>query len=758
MPRVAKTDAALTDWTASFTPARLAFLLFLLLFAAYPGVILGTHSFFNNDFGLFTYPVAYYIRESIWRGEIPLWNPLSDCGLPFLAQWNTTVCYPLSWFYILFPLPWSLNYFCLGHLIIAGLGMYALAFRWTQNRFAASVAGLAYGFNGLSLNCLMWTSNLAALAWLPLTILFAERAWREGGRQIIWGGMVASMQVLSGAPEIVLITWLLIGTLWLTQLCTRSCRFGPSALRLGTVALLVAGLTAIQVLPFLELLRHCARKSGWTEGAWSMPTWGWANFFVPLFRCSKSILGPAYQIEQQWTSSYYFGIGILALGLLAIWRVRESRLRWLAAMAFLGVILALGNHTFLYPALQKICPPLGLVRYPIKFIVAITFALPVLAAFALKWLACAQPSSGRSPQRSLLWAGSICFVLISGVLLFDHFFPHENESSSLTLRNGLQRVLFLAIIIGSLSFYFRLPQFSRSPWFGLAILVLFGLDVLTHAPSQNPTVTKRAYDAFPLEMSSVPRFGQSRAMITPRMQALLNRSAMPDPLAYYTGNRRSLFENCNLPFNVPKVNGFFSLYLKDEARIKSLLYNPTNFPSSLADFLGVAHISSSDQFWKWLPRDSALPLITTGQKPLFISPEQTLTALASPEFNPRETVYLPLETQHEISANPSSSAQITNSVFFAQKIPLDVITAQPTLLVIAQSFYPAWRAYVDGVPTKIWKANYAFQSLEIPAGTHHVLLKYQDNCFYFGALLSGITLLISVSLLLILRTRVKSVR
>src|SRR5437660_258352 len=160
--RLEATTAAAEDWAAAFTAGRLALLIALFLFAIYPEVILGTHSFFNNDFGLFTYPVAYYTHQSFWRGEVPLWNPLSNCGVPFLAQWNTTVCYPLSWFYILFPLPWSLNYFCLGHIVLAGVGMYQLAHRWSSNRFGASVAAVAYAFNGLSLHCLIWTSNLAA--------------------------------------------------------------------------------------------------------------------------------------------------------------------------------------------------------------------------------------------------------------------------------------------------------------------------------------------------------------------------------------------------------------------------------------------------------------------------------------------------------------------------------------------------------------------------------------------------------------------
>src|SRR5512143_3519679 len=96
-----------------FTAGKLAGLVGLFLFALYPEVVLGSHSFFYRDFGFFGYPLAHYWRENFWHGEVPLWNPLSNCGLPFLAQWNTMVCYPFSVVYLLLPLPWSLNLFCL---------------------------------------------------------------------------------------------------------------------------------------------------------------------------------------------------------------------------------------------------------------------------------------------------------------------------------------------------------------------------------------------------------------------------------------------------------------------------------------------------------------------------------------------------------------------------------------------------------------------------------------------------------------------
>ena len=93
------------DW---LTPGRFALLLGLLIFATFPGVLLGSTTFIIRDFGLFSYPVAYFHRQSFWQGELPLWNPYSNCGLPFLAQWNTLTLYPLSLIYLLLPLTWSL--------------------------------------------------------------------------------------------------------------------------------------------------------------------------------------------------------------------------------------------------------------------------------------------------------------------------------------------------------------------------------------------------------------------------------------------------------------------------------------------------------------------------------------------------------------------------------------------------------------------------------------------------------------------------
>src|SRR5258706_4928015 len=100
---------------------KFALILTACLFLSYPEVVLGVKTFFFRDYGFFGYPLAFYHRESFWRVEIPLWNPLNNCGLPFLAQWNTLVLYPGSLFYLLLPLSWALGLFCLAHELLAGV-------------------------------------------------------------------------------------------------------------------------------------------------------------------------------------------------------------------------------------------------------------------------------------------------------------------------------------------------------------------------------------------------------------------------------------------------------------------------------------------------------------------------------------------------------------------------------------------------------------------------------------------------------------
>src|SRR5204863_5380014 len=93
-----KKQDAPDEW---LTPGRFALFLAALVVATFPDILLKGQSLVLRDFGAFSYPLAWFHRESFWRGELPFWNPLSSCGMPFLAQWNTLTLYPPALIYLL---------------------------------------------------------------------------------------------------------------------------------------------------------------------------------------------------------------------------------------------------------------------------------------------------------------------------------------------------------------------------------------------------------------------------------------------------------------------------------------------------------------------------------------------------------------------------------------------------------------------------------------------------------------------------------
>src|SRR2546422_1754662 len=100
-----------------------------------------------------------------------------------------------------------------------------------------------------------------------------------------------AMQMLAGAPEVILFTWTIALLICLSQWFRASPPARVLLQRLAMVAALVTGLAAFQLLPFLDLVAHSHRDTSQANTECAMPITGWANFLVPLFRCYKSSPG-----------------------------------------------------------------------------------------------------------------------------------------------------------------------------------------------------------------------------------------------------------------------------------------------------------------------------------------------------------------------------------------------------------------------------------------------------------------------------------
>jgi uncharacterized membrane protein YfhO len=66
------------------------------------------------------------------------------------------------------------------------------------------------------------------------------------------------------------------------------------------------------------------------------------------------------------------------------------------------------------------------------------------------------------------------------------------------------------------------------------------------------------------------------------------------------------------------------------------------------------------------------------------------------------------------------------------------------MVVVAQTYYHNWKAYVDGQPVRVWRANHAFQAIDIAAGQHLIRFVYEDTAFRIGMMISFVSLVLCV--------------
>ena len=64
------------------------------------------------------------------------------------------------------------------------------------------------------------------------------------------------------------------------------------------------------------------------------------------------------------------------------------------------------------------------------------------------------------------------------------------------------------------------------------------------------------------------------------------------------------------------------------------------------------------------------------------------------------------------------------------------------ILVLADSYYPGWKAYVDGTEQVIRRANLFFRAVPLASGNHTVEFRYEPRSFAIGLAVSTATLLL----------------
>jgi uncharacterized membrane protein YfhO len=71
-----------------------------------------------------------------------------------------------------------------------------------------------------------------------------------------------------------------------------------------------------------------------------------------------------------------------------------------------------------------------------------------------------------------------------------------------------------------------------------------------------------------------------------------------------------------------------------------------------------------------------------------------------------------------------------------EHVRLTVVAAEPSILVLSDSWYPGWQATLNGQDVPIERANILFRAVAVPAGQHTVEFRFAPASVRRGLLLS----------------------
>jgi hypothetical protein len=791
-------------WSRDCVAAAALALLPLVVFL--PAALLRVVFYFGDLQGYF-YPYHVLPAALIRQGELPLWNRYAFSGIPLLADGQTALFYPPNWLFFVLGGGAALNYDILIQFSIAGVAMYLLLRVFGLWRLPACFGAAAYMFCGCLSARVIHLSILSGAALLPLVLLCVERAlraWRGPAptsfraRWFVASAVVVCLQAFAGHPQVPVYTAMALGLMALF----RGVEYWQDSGRLSwlyrlpaTVAgvyLLGIGLAAVQLAPWAELGAWSTRAAGISFNLVFSTSMGRSDWFLQLFPYlygsfrvgpyADQLIDPALSVRFLEHSAY---IGMLPLGLAAYSllglptsRAAETSGRsayysvtFFAVLAVLGLLLAMGWATPLAHLVFRL-PVVGKLRAVERAMVLVDFAVAGLAAFGLQRLV----ESGRSPARYRRWSlaviGAGLSVVPAGIVLLA---PHPWFQRALRLppeavanlnphRLNAVVPLLTAFAAAAILLWWSRRSVSRVT---LAIAVgLLLLDLGGYAALYHPTTDPRYYGQPPDVLSAFA--GEAE----PYRKATFLPTHSLDAYA----QRALLGLSWGMVYGIEDINGFNSLQTRrytdyligpDEGDVSygllgddRLLRRESPILSSLNVRYLLARPGTSLRVGSGYRRvwENAEVIVYenmlaypraffAGSVQAMIDAAAILRVVTADGFDGRRLALVEAADTPAVSAG-SDQDRVTVNELGTNGMSLTCSAASPRFLVLSEMYFPGWQATVDGVPTQIYRTNYLFRGVVVPAGRHTVTFAYRPSSVLIGAGISGLALAVASMILL----------
>ncbi len=742
----------------------------------------------GGDLAPFLYPNYHFAAQNLRQGLIPLWNPHLYSGAPFAADIQSGLFYPINLLvFLLVPqltYEW-LEYLAIFHFWLAGATMY-LCLRLmrsptadrrppvTDNEshppnvqslspLAAFAGALAFEFSDLFIVHFGNLNMIAVAAWLPLIFLFFQRSLHQ--KSLGWAaasGAVLALATLAGHIQITLFILLTLGlyALWQLRFTIYDLRFTITPSRftfhglypLGALLLtllVTIGLAALLLFPAFEMSHYTPRAElPYTEAAqYSLHPAQLIGLLVPNYFGRDPALhwGPWERVE-----TGYIGLMTLLLALIGAFFYPGRLKSFFIGLALIALLLAMGGYSLLHGWLYATVPGFDQLRAPARFILLLDFSLAALAAFGLNCLLHPLDSTlnarlGRL-LKVLVWSlGGL--IVVAAPLSYFALLVTQDRNPAIFNRavgavSGVATFVFFAVA-ALVILYLIYSRWLREVSAGVAVIAVVGLDLFT-----------LGYKVDVGHTSPVKGFDHPAALAFLQADPSLYR------IEVTTDVWHAWQPNTALLHGLDDVWGLYNpLTLAD-----TTLYWSGAPPRSTGryNFLGVKYIIASKagapadgnivpvfdgdpDINIYLNQDALARVLFVGQATVVPNHDTAWETIRANDFNPAATVVLedpsaPLPPRSP-APPPQSASTLSILRYDLHTVTIAVETDQPGYLVLPDAYYPGWRATLDSQPTPIWRANYAFRAVYVPAGKHTVQFVFDPLIWKVGLVVSGVTLL-----------------
>jgi hypothetical protein len=700
---------------------------------------------FAGDLRLYHYPTYETFFRLLARGELPRWNPYQLCGLPWLGPPTGGFFYPPHLLHLILPTHAALAASSLLHLVLIALTTALFVRRAGLGAPPAALAALLFALRGTVRAWVLLPSILEAAAWLPLGCLAVlrlshERSARAAGLLAVttaasWlaGGLQATVYLFYAWAA--LLVALLAGDRSPARQRLASAMLFAAALGLGSLA------AAVQLAPSLEMAGEGTRAGRLDE-----------SHLYPF-------PNPGFGLLHLAVAGHQVSFGIVGLSLVpaALLATRHRLLGWWAAgLGSAALVLALGPVTPLFEA-YFLLPFLAWFRLPSRLLLLTDLCFAVLAAVALDTILdrCGTPAGHvRAPLRRLRrWAPLAGALAI--IALHPGGRPAVLAATTLFLLallvpswQGRRVAAWALVALAALELFLAPPNTSRLPYDRAAAAAY-----RTHAGVYEQLAAAQGSGRVWLLHPWVPATAWAPRLATRyRVRSLddyesvtLRRQA--DYYTYLLEGRirpgRTNLVFAGMLTSPLATSGLGSLptrhRLLDLAAVR-LLLAPAAMASrpdvrALVQHAGLTPLPAPHPEVVLFENPSALPraYVVYRAEP---APEAgvLLARLSAPSFDPLATSFVegpPLLPPSSGDAPRGHGATIVRDE--AEVVEIEATLEAPGLLVLADSFYPEWRATVDGVDAPIFATNHLFRGVPVPAGAHRVRFTYRPASLVAGA-------------------------